>query len=176
MSDLTGTGAPTKDELSPFYILYNVLVVLLAYGLYRASELSRLFKLGAGLLTLGALAGVLMVTLFTVDLVGAPTTFGGNAHVVFAGVSSVATLVATIVYGFAFRRSTTWRWLSTFSFVIAAAFVVSAPLAVVATAADSYAGLAERAAIAPFVVWLLVVGGYILLQDRRNAVPSPQAA
>lgn len=180
VSDLTAAGAPTKDELSPFYLLYNVLVVLFAVGLYRASEKGRLFKLGSTLLAVNALAGMMMATLFTEDLTGAPSTFMGNGHVALAAISSVAILAALVVYGFAFRRSTTWRGLSTFSFVMSAAFVVAAPLAIVATAANSYAGLAERAAIAPFIVWLFVVGGNAVLQHRRSAelepTPPPRTA
>ncbi len=176
VSDLTATGAPTKDELSPFYLLYNLLIVLFAIGIYRASDGSRLFKLGAWLLTLNAVAGVMMVTLFTEDLTGAPATFMGNGHIAFAAMSSIAVLAASIVYGLAFRRTTAWRRLSSFSFLIAATFVVAAPLAIIATATGSYAGLAERAAIAPFIIWLLVVGGYVLRQSRRSAellLPRP---
>lgn len=175
VSDLTATGAPTKDELSPFYLLYNVLVALFAFGLYRLSERGRLFQLGSWLLAVNALAGMLMVTLFTEDLGGAPSTFNGNAHVAVAAISSVAILAASVVYGFAFRQSAIWRGLSTFSFVISACFLVAAPLAIVATAASTYAGLAERAAIAPFIVWLLVVGGNALLQHRRSAELQPTA-
>ena len=104
-------------------------------------ETARLFQIGRGLFTANAIAGVMMVTWFTEDLGGAPTTPAGIGHVVFASASSIATLVG--------------------SFGAGILFILAAPFAVISIAANSdLAGLAERAAIAPFIVWLLGVGGF----------------
>ena len=170
VSDLTATGAPTSDALAPLYLLYNMLALAFAINLYVASDRNRVFKIGLGLLIINAIAGAMMVTWFAEDLGGAPKTVAGTGHVVFASVSSVAIVIGSFLYGFAFRRSNAWRPVSLFTFVIGAMFIIAAPLAVVTTATSSdVAGLAERAAIAPFMAWLLVVGGYAILQGTRHS-------
>jgi hypothetical membrane protein len=170
VSDLTATGAPTSADLAPPYILYNLLVVALALNLNIAAGGNRLFLLGLGLLTVNAIAGVMMVTWFAEDLGGAPRTIAGTGHVIFASVSSLAIVAGSFVYGFAFRRKGgSWRAFSPFSFLIGILFIVAAPAAIITTASDSgFSGLAERAAIAPFIVWLLGVGAFALLEGRRQ--------
>jgi Protein of unknown function (DUF998) len=173
VSDLTATGASTEADLAPPFILYNLLVFALAMNLYTAFRHSRLFQIGLGLLTANAIAGVMMVTWFTEDLGGAPTTPAGIGHVVFASVSSIAIVVGSFVYGFAFRRiARPWRTISFLSFGVGILFILAAPFAVVTTASNSdFAGLAERAAIAPFIVWLLGVGGFALVRGRESSPP-----
>lgn len=168
VSDLTGSGAPTRAALAPAYLLYDALTLAFALGLYLSSDRSRLQQIGLAMLLLNGLAGVAMVTPFPADLGGPPTTFAGRAHVAFAGISSLSIVVASFVYGVAFRRAPGWRSLSAFSLGAGVAFLVLGPLAVVATARGTLAGLAERGPIGVFVVWLLVVG------ERLARRPPPR--
>lgn len=119
-----------------------------------------------------------MVTLFREDIGGVPITAAGAAHLVFAGVSSLAILVAAFAFGIAFRRSADWRSLAHFSVVIGVGFTVLGPLAAYATAARSdLAGLAERGPIGLFMLWLLVVGSYAVRLGRRlvSDLEAPEA-
>lgn len=175
VSDLTATGASTSADLAPPFILYNLLVFAFAMNLYIAFRHSRLFRIGFGLVTANAIAGVMMVTWFTEDLGGAPTTLAGTGHVLFASVSSIAIVVGSFVYGFAFLRiDNAWRAMSFFSFVVGSLFIVAAPVAIMTTAANSdLAGLAERAAIAPFIIWLLGVGRFAVFRGRESSRLEP---
>jgi hypothetical protein len=132
-------------------------------------------------MTANAIAGVMMVTWFAEDL-GAPTTMAGTGHVIFASVSSLAIVAGSFVYGFAFRRmGPPLRAMCFLSFGVGILFILAAPFAVMATAANSDpAGLAERAAIAPFILWLLGVGGFALFRgyepsraERAGPQPNP---
>lgn len=174
VSDLTASGASTSADLAPLYILYNVLIFAFAVNLYVASDRRRLFQVGLGLLTVNAVSGVMMVTWFAEDLGGAPKTAAGTGHVIFAGVSSVAIVASSFVYGFGFRRmGGRWRAASILSFVVGILFILAAPFAVIATARNSdLAGLAERAAIAPFILWLLVVGAFAIFRGQARAQRS----
>jgi hypothetical protein len=170
VSDLTATGASTRLALAPPYFLYNLLVLGFAVALYSASDRSRLFRVGLACLTANAIAGVMMVTWFTEDKGGAPVTFAGTGHVIFAGVSSLSIVVASFVYGFAFRRTAEWRPLSVFSLMVGVGFLVLGSLAVIATGAHSaLAGLAERGPIGLSILWILVVSWRALALVRRPA-------
>jgi hypothetical membrane protein len=175
ISDLTATGAPTWAALAPFYVVHNILAAAFAVELYRTSARGRLWQVGTALLIVNAISGVMMVTLFREDVGGFPTTSAGTGHLVFAGLSSLIIVVASIVYGVAFRRSTLWRPLSTFSFAVGVGFAVLGPLAAYATAEKSeLAGLAERGPIGLFVLWLLVIGWFAIstASGRRPALTS----
>jgi len=168
VSDLTATGASTWAALAPLYLAYNVLAAAFAIEFYRASPRGRLWLLGTALLVVNAVAGVMMVTLFREDIGGVPTTSAGAGHLVFAGLSSLAIVVAAFAYGIAFRRSALMRPLAGFSFAVGIGFTILGPLAAVATAQDSdLAGLAERGPIGLFVLWLVVVGWCAVGAARR---------
>jgi hypothetical membrane protein len=176
VSDLTATGASTSPDLAPLYILYNLLVLAFAVNLTIAFNHGRLFQLGLALLAANAIAGVLMVTFFAEDLGGTPKTLAGTGHLIFASVSSIAIVIGSFVYGFGFRRlGRPWRAVSVLSFGVGILFILAAPFAVMTTAANSdLAGLAERAAIAPFIVWLLGAGGFAIVRGRGS--PRQRAA
>ena len=170
VSDLTATGATTWPALVVPYIAYNVLVLLSAIALYLTSPRGWLWAVGLGLLALNALAGVGQVTWFREDIGGVPTSVAGTGHIVLAGISSLAVLLGSVVYGFAFRRSATWRPLAPFSFAVAVGFSILGPVAAIATATQNeLAGLAERGPIGIFLLWLAVVGWYALLQAPKAA-------
>jgi hypothetical protein len=182
VSDLTASGASTSADLAPLYVLYNLLAVAFAVNLYVASDRKRLFQVGLGLLTINALAGVMMVTWFAEDLGGTPTTVAGTGHVIFASVSSIAIVVGSFVFGFAFwRLGRSWQSMSFLSFGVGILFILAAPFAVLTTAAGSdLAGLAERAAIAPFILWLLGVGCFAIFRrhesSRASTAPSSHSS
>jgi hypothetical membrane protein len=176
ISDLTATGASTSPDLAPLYILYNLLVLAFAINLTIAFNHRRLFQLGLVLLAANAIAGVLMVTFFAEDLGGTPKTLAGTGHLIFASVSPIAIVIGSFVYGFGFRRlGRAWRGASNLSFGVGILFIIAAPFAVMTAAANSdLAGLAERAAIAPFIVWLLGAGGFAIV--RGHSSPRQRAA
>jgi hypothetical protein len=168
VSDLTATGASTWRALVGLYLLYNLLAAVFAVQLYRVSPGGRLWLAGTVLLLVNAFAGVMMITLFREDLGGVATTDAGIGHLVFAGISSLAILVAAFCYGFAFRRAAPWRGLSIFSLAVGVGFAVLGPLAAIATAQKSdLAGLAERGPIGLFIAWLLVVGSWTIASGGR---------
>ena len=174
VSDLTAAGAPTWTALVGPYIAYNLLVLAFGAGLFVASPRTWPWRTGLGLLTLNALAGVGMVTLFREDAGGVPTSLAGTGHIVLAGISSLAILLASIAFGIAFRRSSVWRLLSGPTFATAIGFAIAGPLAALATASESdLAGLAERGPIGLFIAWLAVVGWFALSRRRE---PATQAA
>lgn len=177
VSDLTASGAPTRDRLVAPYLLYNALVALFALALYAESARGWLFRIGLGALLLNAFAGVMTVSVFPEDLGGAPVTAQGAGHVAFAGVAVVCTITSALILGVAFRRAS--RMLSTVSFAIGGGIVASGAVAVAATASRSdLAGLAERVPIGLFLAWVLAVSVFAarFAPPADAHAPSPSAA
>ncbi len=177
VSDLTATGANTWASLAPFYVLCNALAAAFAVGLYLASPRDRLWRFGLRLLLLNAICGVMMVTLFREDLGGEINTSTGAGHVIFAGISSLAIVIASFAFGFAFRRTAEWHRLARFSFAVGIGFALLGPVAAASTASKSdLAGLAERVTIGLFLVSLAVVGGFALRLSRDGIATRPATA
>jgi hypothetical protein len=174
VSELTATGAPTWAALAPAYIAYNVLVAGLGVTLYLIWR-NRLFGIGAGLLGINAVAGVLSVTWLRQDPGGIPTTPAGVGHVVAAGVMVLMVVIATFLYGVAFRRTAAWPPLSRLSFAIGVGLLIVGPIGVIAADSD-VAGLAERGPIGLFLVWLGATGGHALVRSRRAARAAMEPA
>jgi hypothetical protein len=87
--------------------------------------------------------------------------------VIFASVSSLVIVIGSFVYGFAFRRVPELRTLAKFSFAIGIGFVILGPLTAFAVASQSeLAGMAERGPIGLFIVWLGVIGAFLLTKPR----------
>lgn len=163
ISELTGSKAPNKVALAPIYIAYNLALVGFSVAVFRASSRSPLFRVAIALFAVAALSGIGQVTFFRQDSVGAPATAQGSFHLVLAGLSSVLTLAAAVLYGFAFRRDATWKKLSTLCFVAAGAVLVTAPGAAFSIG-SAYMGLFERITIGCFLAWVVLVSIYSVAQ------------
>ena len=181
ISELTGTAAPDRAVLAPLYIVYNVLLLGFGYALFRVASGGFLMAVAVVLFLIGGLSGIGQVTLFRMDSVGAAETTAGTLHLVLAGVSSLLCLTIAVLYGFAFRGTSTLRGLWRYSFATAALLVLTAPLAVGSIGTD-LVGLFERIAIGVFLAWVVVVSAVCLRAARtveanaRRSGHAPAAA
>jgi hypothetical protein len=114
-SELTEAGALHRHAQARFYLAYNVLLAVFATSVFLSLERSWLFTVGWRFQVVNCVSGMLQVTAFRMDPIGAPQTKVGIAHFVFAGLSSLCGLVGAFVFGFASRREAFWRPLAPFS-------------------------------------------------------------
>ena len=165
VSDLVSTGAPNKALLELLFALYNVGVGAFALGMLLtlrtfAGEVGRRVGL-AGSLSLIAEAAFGLLTLLVPEPAGgmsAAMTSTGAMHIVFAGLSSLATMISMVLIGIWFRRAPALSGLAAYSFVSVAVVFVSGALGAVAVGSgSSLAGLVERITIGGFIQWLFVV-------------------
>jgi Protein of unknown function (DUF998) len=164
-------GLPHRRVLARFYLAYNVLLRVFATSVFLSSERSRLFTVGWVLQVVNCVSGMLQVTAFRMDPIGAPQTRAGIAHVVCAGLSSLCSLVGAFVFGFAGRCGAFWRPLVPFSVASGIAIAVTGvPAAVSAATRSRVMGLFERCTIGLYLLWVLVLSTYALI--RRPEAPA----
>jgi hypothetical membrane protein len=162
VSELIEAGAPNKDLLNPSFVLYNLLTGAFGLGLFMAVRASgqtgRLSgSLGALALVFEAVVGFVTV-FFPQDPRGAAPTFTGAAHIVLAGLSSLATAVTILLMGLWFGKVPGLRGYSTYSFVTVAIIFVTGGLAAWAVPTNNpFAGVFERLVIGAFLQWLVVI-------------------
>jgi len=165
VSDLIAAGAPNKSLLDLLFALYNLLVIAFSVGLVqfvRSDQQNRRKVVG----TVGALCLVaegifgLLTLFFPEDLgeMSAAISRTGMMHIVFAGLSSLTTMLTILLMGFWFKNSLRWQKYGRYSFISVGVVFVSGGLAAASIATGgSYGGLAERITIGGFLQWLFVI-------------------
>jgi len=165
VSDLIATGAPNKALLDPLFSLYNLLSIGFAVGLFQYvhSDFQQPRKLvgeiGAFVLIAQGIIG--LATLFFPEPAGGMTaaiTSTGKLHIVFAGLSSLTTMLSILLMGLWFKVSQRHRKYASYSFLSVAIVFLTGGLAAVCVAHQSpFAGLVERITIGGFMQWLFVI-------------------
>lgn len=161
ISELTMAGAPHRGALAASFVLYNLLVVVFAAGLPAA--LPRSGVTAAVLLIVNAIAGIAMVTAFPTDLPDDPLTADGQVHIALAAVSSIGTIAVVALVAWALWGRADWHGLAVASAVCVGLILVSGIAAGVSAALLSpWMGLAERATIGIFMLWLFAFAVAVL--------------
>ena len=178
VSDLIAAGAPNKAWLDLLFGLYNLLTLAAGWGVWqvvRAAPQPRrrtggLF--GALLLIAEGLFGI--ATLFFPEDAGGLAAMGptGQMHIVFAALSSLATMLTMLLLGLWFQADPARRRLGLYSFISVLVVFVSGGLAAYGVANGTpWAGLAERGAIGGFLQWLLVISWQLSAAEAPSASP-----
>ena len=180
VSDLIATEAPNKSLLDPLFALYNLLAIAFALGLLqhvRNDHQNRRILIG----TIGALAVVAqgifgLMTLFFPEPAGgmsAAITSTGAMHIVFAGLSSLTTMIAILLMGFWFRNNQPLHGYGLYSFISVAAVFLSGGFAAFSVATQSpIGGLVERITIGGFLQWLFIIALMMYSSKATSELPS----
>ncbi len=140
--------------------------VALGLGLYRS--LSRGALRGwAIVLFLMAIAGLALTGLFTVEPPGAAPSAAGTIHRMASWASFALEVTALVLFSAAFSREARWRHAARLSGALAALAGAAAAAFLAAVVLDWRPGLAERAALAPFMAWEFWMGAQLAFSRRR---------
>ncbi len=179
VSELTAAGAPNKGLLDIFFLVYNLLVIAFAVGLFRkaaASSRSRVGGMVAGVALMAAgAAGVLLQLFFPQDPGGAQAavTTTGTFHIVFAGVAALGSMIATLSAALWFRKQPEFKGYATYSLVTFAVMFVSGGFgAAAATGGFTLFGLVERITIGSLIQWLFVVALKLSAESDEAVTPT----
>ena len=132
VSDLIAAGAPNKPILDLLFALYNLLVIAFSIGLVqyvRSDQQNRrkvVGTVGAFFLLAQGIFGLLTL-FFPEDLGGmsAGISRTGMMHIVFAGLSSITTMLTILLMGFWFKTSVHWQKYGRYSFISVRVVLVS---------------------------------------------------
>jgi hypothetical membrane protein len=167
ISTLIMTTSPNQIFMQPLFWIYNLLLVAFSIGYYRWSQ-NILIKISAAFLFLVALSGILML-IFPQDAINAPLSAHGLAHLIFAGVAALSTLVAIFLSAIGLWGRGGYKKLGVLSLVFGLVILITGPLTAMApTAFPQYFGLSERITIGSFIVWWFVLS-YTIHRSERKA-------
>ncbi|MAZ05070.1 DUF998 domain-containing protein [uncultured Marinobacter sp.] len=181
---LTGSGVGWTDDYvsdlanQPFGWLFMVGGfahgggnLALALGLRGALRPGRWRTWAVTLLGLASV-GILLVALFPVEAPGQAPSVSGQLHRAAASTAFALELAALFVFSAAFRRQRVWRRRRAVSLALSAIAATALTVFVIAIQLDIAPGLAERVALAVFLVWEVWAGVQIIRPQQKLSLPA----
>lgn len=170
ISELSMTNAPNLLLMDIMFGCYNLFLIIFSIGAYIDSDISnnRNYKSALILLIIIGVLG-LATLIFTQDPRGAPVTLNGTLHIILSGITALLTILSVIIIGLSFRKYTSLRIFSWYSYINAILIFISGGVAATAVGNNSaYGGLFERITIFLFMIWLIIFSYVILRFNRAN--------
>jgi hypothetical protein len=168
VSDLSAIGAPSRPFVVPLLILYDVLFLAFALGVWGLAGQRRALRfIGCVLVGLGVIN---VVAIFTPEHLGeAAATLANTIHITLAGVTSFLILVqlgcGAFVLGKRFRLYSVGTLLT---LLIVGALVGLGAAQYVANQASPWIGITERILIYGYMLWVAVLAIVLLRAERAQ--------
>ena len=178
VSELMANGAPTERLVDPPFLLYSLLVIAFAVGLWKSAENNRALRAAAGLLFANGVLGLTGPTLFEMNLRGAQVGVA-REDVLHIAVTSVLGLVILFAMGFgAFARGRRFRVYSFVSIAITSVFAVLASFDsrhIAVGEPTPWLGLTERIGIGAYLLWQGVLSAsFFTSRSTAVSLPNPR--
>jgi len=118
-----------------------------------------------------ASVGILLAALFPIEPSGQPPDVPGLIHRVAASTAFALELAGLFVYSAVFGRQRVWRHQRAFSLALSVTAATAVTVFVIAIQLDIAPGLAERAALAVFLVWEIWACLQIIRPQQNLSLP-----
>jgi hypothetical protein len=167
VSELVQRGAPNRDLLNALLVVYNILIIPFAVGLYFGMKKGWIRGLVSTALILTGLLGFAVTVFFPLDANGQTVTFTGMMHLVVVGLVVPCTFVFMLGFWNSARKDVRWGKLALFSIAVFVVTLVSG----VATAAfvnSDFRGLLERITIGSTLLWIEVLAIKLYLISKTK--------
>ena len=170
VSELAALGAPSRPIAAPLGMLYNVLVLPFAAGVWSLASRNTRLWYAAGAIAGVALAGI-VAAFFPIQMRGAGVwTINETMHVTLTSITVLCIIVAMIAGAKAGGR--TFFVYSMVSFVVmlvAGAIAGRMGEALAANLPTPWMGVAERACIFSYLVWVIALAA-VLMRKRAGVL------
>ncbi len=171
VSELIQRGAPNRDLLNALFVVYNLLIIPFAVGLYMSLKKGWTSGIVLASLVIIGLLGVAWTLFFPLDEGGQSVSLTGMLHLIVGGL----VVPFTFAFQLAFWRNATkderWKKYGTFSLVI---FVITLVfgLITVAFVNSDFRGLIERITIGSTLLWIEVLALRLYSLSTKQSTQS----
>lgn len=170
ISELMATGAPSEPFVDPLFIIYGVLALAFAVGVFReAAGQSRALRIAGALLIAYALVGFTGPTLFEMHPRGSGMQGGDTPHIILTGVLVLLTLLAIVFAAFALGKRFRVYSLATLA-VLVVFGALTAPFGARLAPGQPTPGfgILERVNIYSSLLWMAVLATALLRRPTRH--------
>jgi hypothetical protein len=168
VSDLSAIGAPSRLFVVPIFIIYDVLFIAFALGVWRLADQKRALRFIGGLLI--GLGIINFVAIFTPEHLGeAATTLANTMHITLAGVTSLLILLQIGSGAFAFgKRFRIYSVGTLLTLLVVGGLTWLSAAQLVANQPSPWIGVTERILIYGYMLWVAVLAIVLLRAEKRQ--------
>jgi uncharacterized protein DUF998 len=164
ISELSAIGAPSRATWLPLGYAYDMLLIAFAVGMWWSAGDRRGLRLAAILLLAIGLVGPVWPPM---HLRGSVATLTDTLHVLFAGVVSLALLIAIAASSTGFgRRFRLYSIATVLVMLVFGTLTANDAPAVAANLATPWVGVYERIVIGSYLLWQAVVAVQLIRRSR----------
>jgi hypothetical protein len=172
VSELSATYAPSRPALIPLLVIFELLMIAFWIGVALAARTNRALRITSGIMLGFAVLGVLA---FPFPMVADEVLGANTIHtIIWGGITPLLMLagigVSAAAFGKAFR---VYAILTLVALVTCSGWVGVQAAQVNAGEAVFWFGVAERALIAPWLLWVAVLAITILRTHRTAVAEQP---
>ena len=165
VSDLSAIGSPVRANVLPLFIIYDVLFIAFALGVWAFAGQKHAVRILGGLLV--GYGVVNFLAIFTPEHLGeAPTMLGNTLHIIAAGVTVLLFLLQLGVGAFAFGKLFRLYSVGTLlTILVLGAYIFSG---INAGQLRPWIGVEERILIYSYMLWVGVLAIVLLRAERAQ--------
>jgi len=156
VSELIQQGAPNRDLLNVIFIVYNILLIPFALGMYYGLKKGWARNLIFAALVMNGVLGVAWTLFFPLDVGGKSESLTGQLHLIVGAMVVPLIFALELSFWRSARTDSRWQGYDKFSLAIFAVTLVFG-LSTVAFVNSDYRGLLERITTGSFLLWVEVL-------------------
>ena len=156
VSELIQQGAPNRDLLNTIFIVYNILLIPFAFGLYYGLRKGWARNVILGALVINGVLGVAWTLFFPLDVGGKSESLTGQLHLIVGALVVPLIFALELSFWRSARKDSRWQGYGRFSLAIFA-ITLAFGFTTVAFVNSDYRGLLERITTGSFLLWVEVL-------------------
>jgi hypothetical protein len=153
VSELIEQGAPNRDLLNSIFIVYNILLIPFALGMYYNLKKGWARNVIFIALIINGVLGVAWTLFFPLDVGGKSISMTGQLHLIVGALVVPLIFALELSFWRSARKDSCWQGYGKFSLVIFAITLVFG-FTTVAFVNSDYRGLLERITTGSFLFWV----------------------
>jgi len=171
ISEMTAIDAPTRNLLTPLYVVYTFLLIAFGAGVRASAGPIKTRRVAGTLLAAVGFVGFIQ-PFFPMHMRGAEPSFTDTGHIVLGGVNVLFLLLAigfgASEFGSRFRLYSAATIATMLLFGAWTAFLAPA---IPENLPTPFIGIVERTLFAAFLLWIAVLSLALLRSDGLRALP-----
>jgi hypothetical protein len=156
ISELIAQGAPNRDLLNGIFIIYNILLIPFAFGMYYGLRRGWARNTIFAALIISGVLGVAWTLFFPLDVGGKSVSMTGQLHLAVGGLVVPLIFALELSFWRGARKNSHWQKYGKFSLAIFAVTLVFGVATIVFVNSD-FRGLLERITTGSFLLWVEVL-------------------
>ncbi len=167
VSELVQRGAPNRDLLNAMLVVYNVLIIPFAVGLYFGLKKGVTRGVVMVVLVLTGILGTAVTVFFPLDAGGQSVSFTGMMHLIVVGLVVPCTFAFELGFWNSAKKDARWGKLGLVSIAIFIVTLISG-IATAAFVNSDYRGLLERLTIGSTLFWIELVALKLYFATKKQ--------